>query len=83
MPTTFTECNENITCYTLIGVFQMLNGECCEHVQELRKQAHSYDALILQSFPVETDRITKGLVKNWWMCMVCHTACVKSRKRTG
>jgi hypothetical protein len=26
MPTTFAECNENITYYTLIGVFQMLAG---------------------------------------------------------
>jgi hypothetical protein len=27
MPTAFKECNENITCYALIGVFQMLAGK--------------------------------------------------------
>jgi hypothetical protein len=32
MPTAFAECNENITCYTLVGVFQMLVGEGCEDV---------------------------------------------------
>jgi chromosome segregation ATPase len=32
MPTAFTECNENITCYALIGGIQMLAGEGCEHV---------------------------------------------------
>jgi hypothetical protein len=66
MPTTFAECNENITCYTLIGVYQMLTGGGCEHVSELRKLAHSYDALVLQNFPLETCRIVKRLVKNWW-----------------
>jgi regulator of replication initiation timing len=29
MATTFSECNENITCYGLIGVSQMLAGEGC------------------------------------------------------
>jgi regulator of replication initiation timing len=29
MPTAFAECNENINCYALIGVFQMLTGEGC------------------------------------------------------
>jgi hypothetical protein len=37
MPTAFTECNENVTCYVLIGVFQMLAGEGCEHLSELKK----------------------------------------------
>jgi hypothetical protein len=37
MPTSFAECNENITYYTLIGIFQMLAGEGCEHVPELKK----------------------------------------------
>jgi hypothetical protein len=32
LPTTFSECNENITCYTLIGVFKMLAGVECEHL---------------------------------------------------
>jgi hypothetical protein len=66
MPTTFAECNENITCYTLIVIFQMLTGGGCEHVPELRKLAHSYDALVLQIFPLETGCIVKRLVKNWW-----------------
>jgi hypothetical protein len=26
-PTAFVECNENITCYALIGIFQMLVGK--------------------------------------------------------
>jgi hypothetical protein len=66
MPTTFVECNENITCYALIGIFHMLMGEGCEHLPELKKLALSYDASILQDFLVETDRIAKRLVKNWW-----------------
>jgi hypothetical protein len=35
-------------------------------VLELRKLANSYDASILQNFPVETSHIAKRLVKNWW-----------------
>jgi hypothetical protein len=66
MPTTFAECNENITCYALIGVFHMLARGSCEHVSELRKLAHSYNALVLQNFPLETGHTTKRLVKNWW-----------------
>jgi hypothetical protein len=66
MPIAFTECNENITCCALIGIFQMLTGAGCEHVSELRRLAHSYDALVLQHFPLETGRIAKRLVKNWW-----------------
>jgi hypothetical protein len=61
MPTTFAECNKNITCYTLIGVFQMLAGEGCEHVPELRKLANSCNALILQNFLVQTGCVEKGL----------------------
>jgi hypothetical protein len=66
MPTAFSECNENVTCYALIGVFLMLVGEGCEHLSELKKLALSYDALVLRDFPVETGRIAKKLVKNWW-----------------
>jgi hypothetical protein len=66
LPTAFTECNENITCYVLIGVFQMLAGEGCEHLSELKKLAHSCNASILQNFPMETGRIAKRLVMNWW-----------------
>jgi hypothetical protein len=42
MPTTLAECNENITCYTLVGIFQMLAGGGCEHVSELRKPTKSF-----------------------------------------
>jgi hypothetical protein len=35
-------------------------------VPELRKLAHSYDSSVLQIFPLETGRIAKRLVKNWW-----------------
>jgi hypothetical protein len=63
MPTAFVECNENVTCYALIGVFQMLVGEGCEHLPELKKLA--CDTSVLQDFPVETGRIAKKLVKNW------------------
>jgi hypothetical protein len=35
MPTAFVECNENITCYMLIGIFMMLVGEGCEHLPKL------------------------------------------------
>jgi hypothetical protein len=31
LPTAFAECNENITCYALIGVFKILAGVECEH----------------------------------------------------
>jgi hypothetical protein len=36
LPTAFAECNENITCYTLICVFKMLAGVECEHLPELK-----------------------------------------------
>jgi hypothetical protein len=61
----FVECNENITCYALIGVFQMLTGEGCEHLPELKKLALSCNALVLQDFPSDTVLIAKKLMKNW------------------
>jgi hypothetical protein len=64
MPTAFVECNENVICYALIGVFQMLVGEGCEHLPELKKLA--CDTSVLRYFPVETGRIAKKLVKIWW-----------------
>jgi hypothetical protein len=66
MPTAFTECNKNITCYTLVSVFQMLVGEGCEHVPELKELALSYNELVLQDFPTETGWVAKRHVKNWW-----------------
>jgi hypothetical protein len=66
VPTAFAECKENITCYALVGVFQMLTGEGCEHLPEVKKLAFSCDASVLHDFPVETGQIAKKLVKNWW-----------------
>jgi hypothetical protein len=66
MPTTFTECNENITCYTLICVIQMLAGEGCEHVPELKKLALSCDASLIQKFPADVGQMARKLVKHWW-----------------
>jgi hypothetical protein len=66
MPTAFAECNENITCYTLIDIFMMLVGEGCEHLPELKKFALSYDASLLEDFPEDISRIAKRLVTNWW-----------------
>jgi hypothetical protein len=44
----------------------MLAGEGYEHLPELKKLALSCDASVLQDFPMETGRIAKRLVKNWW-----------------
>jgi hypothetical protein len=66
MATAFVECDENITCYSLIGVFQMLAREGCEHLPELKILALSYDASLHRDFPLETGRIAKKLMKNWW-----------------
>jgi hypothetical protein len=32
LPTAFAECNENITCFALIGAFKMLAGVECGHL---------------------------------------------------
>jgi hypothetical protein len=66
MPTTFAKCNENITCYMLIGIFRMLVGEGCEHLPELKKLVLSCDASLLEDFPEDLAQIAKRLVKNWW-----------------
>jgi hypothetical protein len=83
MPTAFAECNENVTCYALIGVFQILVGEGCEHLPELKKLALSCDALVLRDFFVETGQIAKKLVKNWWTKHGLPTVCSKLRNSTG
>jgi hypothetical protein len=83
MPTAFAECNENVTCYALIGVFQILVGEGCEHLPELKKLALSCDTSVLWDFFVETGQIAKKLVKNWWTKHGLPTVCSKSRYRTG
>jgi hypothetical protein len=82
MPTTFVECNENVTCYTLIGVFQILAGEGCEHLLELKILALSCNTLDLRDFPVETGRIDKKLVKIGGRSMVYHTVCSKLMNKT-
>jgi hypothetical protein len=66
IPTAFAECNKNITCYTLIGIFRMLVGEGCEHLLKLKKLTLSCDASLLKDFPEDLGRIAKKLVKNWW-----------------
>jgi hypothetical protein len=60
------ECNENITCFTLVGVLKMLAGVECEHLPELKKLALSCDASILHDVPDDIGRIAKKLMKNWW-----------------
>jgi hypothetical protein len=42
----------------------MLAGEGCEHFMEHKKLALSYDASMLQDFPMEAGRIAKRLMKN-------------------
>jgi hypothetical protein len=64
MPTAFPESNDNITCFALVGIFQMLAGERCENLLELKKLAVSYNASVLQDFLTETGQIVKRLVKN-------------------
>jgi hypothetical protein len=66
MPTAFVECNENTTCYALIGILQMLAGEGREHVWDLKKLALSCDASLIQGFPTDVDRMMRKLVKHWW-----------------
>jgi hypothetical protein len=40
LPTTFTECKENITCFALIGAFRMLAGWSVSICQSLRNQLY-------------------------------------------
>jgi hypothetical protein len=76
LPTTFAECNKNITRFMLVGVFKMLAGVECEHLLELKKLALSCDALILHDMPDDIGRTMKKLMRNWWIkhglpyCMV-------------
>jgi chromosome segregation ATPase len=66
LSTAFAECNENISCFTLVGVFKMLAGVECEYLLELKKLALSCDASILHDVPDDIGRIAKKLVRNWW-----------------
>jgi hypothetical protein len=58
------ECNENITCYTLIGVFQMLaaEGHACAGAKEACSFLRCFSSLEFS----DGGRIAKRLVKNWW-----------------
>jgi hypothetical protein len=38
LPISFSECNENITCFTLIGVLKILVGVECGHLPELESR---------------------------------------------
>jgi hypothetical protein len=58
----FFECNENITCFTLIGVIKMIAGVECRHLSEL-----SCDDSLLHDVLDDVGRIVKILVKNWWV----------------
>jgi hypothetical protein len=35
LPAAFAKCNENITCFMLVGIFKMLAGVECGHLSEL------------------------------------------------
>jgi hypothetical protein len=67
LPIAFSECNENITCFTLIGVIKMLAGLECGPLPELKKLVLSCDDSLLHDVPDDVGRIAKRLVKNWWV----------------
>jgi hypothetical protein len=67
LPITFSYCNENITCFTLIGVFKMLAGVECGHLPELKKPVLSCDDSFLHNVPYDVGRIVKRLVNNLWV----------------
>jgi hypothetical protein len=67
LPIAFSECNENITCFALIGVIKMLAGVECGHLPELKKLALSCDGSLLHDVPDDICQIVKRLVKNWWV----------------
>jgi hypothetical protein len=66
LPTSFVECNKNITCFALVGIFKMLMGVKCEHLSELKKLALSCNASILHDVSDDIGRIAKKLMRNWW-----------------
>jgi hypothetical protein len=83
LPTTFAECNENITCFALVGVFKMLAMVECEHLPELKKLAMSCDASIMHDLPDDIGRIAKKLMRNWWTKHGWHNVYRKLKRRTG
>jgi hypothetical protein len=66
LTTAFAKCNENITCFALVGVFKMLAEVDCEHLVEFKKLTLSYDALIMHNTPDDIGRIAKKIMRNWW-----------------
>jgi hypothetical protein len=66
LPTTFVECNKNITCFMLVGVFKMLAVDECEHLSKLKKLALSCDASILHDVSDDIGRIVEKLIRNLW-----------------
>jgi hypothetical protein len=66
LPTTFTESNEDVTCYAVAGILRMLAGVECGHLSELQRLAISYDALLLHDVLEDHGRIAGRLVRNWW-----------------
>jgi hypothetical protein len=46
-PSPFSECNENIFCFALIGIIKMLAGVECGHLPELKKLALSCNDSLL------------------------------------
>jgi hypothetical protein len=67
LPITFSDCNENITCFTLIGVFKMLAGVESGHLPELKKLVLSCDDSFLHNVPDDVGRIVKRLVNYLWV----------------
>jgi hypothetical protein len=66
LPTAFTECNEDITCFAMVGAFKMLAGVECEHLPELKKTTLSCDASLLHDVPDDLGKIARRVVKYWW-----------------
>jgi hypothetical protein len=77
LPDTFTEANQNITCYVVAGILKMLAGVNYEHLPKLRKLATSSDASLLHEIPTNIGKIAGKLVWKWWTehglpyCMQC------------
>jgi hypothetical protein len=66
LPISFAECNENITCFALVGAFKMLARVECEHLPELKKTTLSYDASLLHDMPDDLGKIARRVAKYWW-----------------
>jgi hypothetical protein len=70
MPTAFAECKDNITCYTLIGIFQMLAGEGCE-LLELKKLLRCFGPLgFRRRSRLGSEKACEGLVDQTWSTVV-------------